>query len=195
MVQGLTREFIESFYRARLSRDEARVGPYLDDDVDWLITGPIELLQFCGHRRGKAKVLDIIVRLMPRSCMLAGRAGDAADRRRSRRDLQPADRVQCGTGRIISYHQAQFLQFRDGKIVEYRAIIDSFDAAEQMMGHPIALPICRRLEDGDGSQFSDAGSPLARLRARGAARTDPCLALDSSIGERSEAVFDGYARE
>ena len=58
--------------------------------------------------------------------------------------------VLCGTGRIISYHQAQFLQFRDGKIVEYRAIIDSFDAAEQMMGHPIALPDMPRVfEDGE----------------------------------------------
>ena len=47
--------------------------------------------------------------------------------------------VQSGTGRTISYHQAQFMQFRDGKIVEYRGIIDSFDAAEQMIGHPIEL--------------------------------------------------------
>jgi ketosteroid isomerase-like protein len=58
--------------------------------------------------------------------------------------------VLCGTGRIISYHQAQFLQFHDGKSVEYRAIIDSFDAAEQMMGHPIALPDMPRVfEDGE----------------------------------------------
>jgi ketosteroid isomerase-like protein len=47
--------------------------------------------------------------------------------------------VLTGSGRIISYHQAQFLKFSDGRIVEYRAIFDSFDAAEQMMGHPIAL--------------------------------------------------------
>jgi len=71
MAQPLTREFIESFYRARLSRDPERVGPYLDDDVDWLITGPIELLQFCGQRRGKTQVLDIIVRVSRRSCMSA----------------------------------------------------------------------------------------------------------------------------
>ena len=28
--------------------------------------------------------------------------------------------VQPGTGRTISYHQAQFMRFRDGKITEYR---------------------------------------------------------------------------
>lgn len=65
MPQALTREFIESFYRARLSRDAECVGPYLDDNVDWLITGPVELLHFCGQRRGKTEVLDTIVRVMP----------------------------------------------------------------------------------------------------------------------------------
>ena len=58
--------------------------------------------------------------------------------------------IQLGTGRTISYHQAQFLHFRDGKIVEYRGIIDSFNAAEQMMGRPIALPDeLRTLDVGD----------------------------------------------
>ena len=39
------------------------------------------------------------------------------------------------------------MRFRDGKIVEYRAIIDSFDAAEQMIGHPIALSDSPRVID------------------------------------------------
>ena len=137
MAQPLTREFIESFYRARLSRDAERVEPYLDDDVDWLITGPIELLQFCGQRRGKAQVLDIILRVMP-SIMHVSKVELEAlliDRDRVA-TFSRLTGVLCGTGRVISYNQAQFLQFRDRKIVEYRAIIDSFAAAE---GHPIAL--------------------------------------------------------
>ena len=55
-----------------------------------------------------------------------------------------------GTERTISYHQAQFMRFRDNKIFEYRGIIDSFDAAEQMIGHPIALPEnLRSIDSGD----------------------------------------------
>ena len=148
MAQPLTREFIESFYRARLSRDPERVGPYLDDNVDWLITGPIELLQFCGQRRGKTQVLDIIVRVMP-SIMHVSKVELEAlliDRDRVA-TFSRLTGVLCGTGRIISYHQALFLQFRNQKIVEYRAIIDSFDAAEQMMGHPIALSDTPRVFD------------------------------------------------
>jgi hypothetical protein len=40
------------------------------------------------------------------------------------------------TDRVVSYRCAQLLRFRDNKLVEFRALIDSFDAAEQMLGHP-----------------------------------------------------------
>jgi ketosteroid isomerase-like protein len=146
MSQAVTREFVEDFYRARLSRDPAQIEPFLHDNVDWLITGPIELLQFCGQRRSKAEVLDTLVRVMPsimhvtkvdlESLLIDG--DHAATFSRLTGKL-------CGTGRIISYHQAQFLQFADRRIVHYRAIIDSFDAAEQMIGHPIALTNTPRL--------------------------------------------------
>lgn len=140
MPQSLTREFIEDFYRARLSRDSARIEPFLDDDVDWLISGPIELLQFCGQRRGKAEVIETIVHTMP-SVMHVSKVeleamlidGDRAA------TFNRLTGIKTGSGRIISYNQAQFMRFRDGKMVEYRCIIDSFNAAEQMIGHPIEL--------------------------------------------------------
>jgi len=107
MAQPVTREFIESFYRARLARDPEQIAPYLDDDVDWLITGPIELLQFCSQRRGKAEVIDTIVRLMPsvmhvtklelESLVIDGERAAAFNRLTG---------IQSGTGRVITYYQA-----------------------------------------------------------------------------------------
>ena len=44
------------------------------------------------------------------------------------------------TGRTVSYCCAPFLRFRDNKLVEFRGLIDSFDAAEQMLGYSIAAP-------------------------------------------------------
>ena len=44
MAKALTREHVESFRRARLSRDPRQIEPFLDDNVDWLLTGPVELL-------------------------------------------------------------------------------------------------------------------------------------------------------
>jgi ketosteroid isomerase-like protein len=140
MGKAVTRDFVESFYRARLSRDPDLIEPYLDDNVDWLITGPFELLQFCGERHGKAEVLDTLTRVMPSIMHVSKVELDAVliedDRAATFSRLTG---VLVGSGRVISYHQAQFLKFLDGRIVEYRSIFDSFDAAEQMIGHPIAL--------------------------------------------------------
>src|SRR3954447_5319332 len=62
MTQILTQEYFESFRCARHSRDPRLIEPFLDDHVDWLVTGPVELLQFCGQRSGKIEVLDCLIR-------------------------------------------------------------------------------------------------------------------------------------
>jgi ketosteroid isomerase-like protein len=140
MVQVLTREYVDSFRRARRSRDAKLIEPFLDDNIDWLLTGPVELMGFCGQRRGKAEVLDALTRQHP--AVLSGFTVDIAftliDRDRVA-SLSRLTGIQRTTGRTISYNQAQFMRFRGGRIFEYRGIIDSFSAAEQMIGHPIAL--------------------------------------------------------
>ena len=141
MTQVLAYEHVENFSRARKSRDPQLIEPFLDDHVDWLANGPVELLHFCGQRRGKAEVLDCLTR--QHAMVLSTFKVEVdfllvdGDRAASRGRMIG---TQCKTGRIISYTHAQFLQFRDGKIVEYRGIIDSFNAAEQMIGHAIELP-------------------------------------------------------
>ena len=37
----------------------------------------------------------------------------------------------------VTYQRAEFFQFRDNKIMSYHAVLDSFDMAEQMLGHAI----------------------------------------------------------
>jgi ketosteroid isomerase-like protein len=141
MTQILSHEYFESFRRARHSRDPRQIEPFLDDNVDWLVTGPVELLQFCGQRLGKAEVLDCLTRqhtavLDTFKVEIASLLIDG-DRVASLGQLAG---IQRGTGRTVSYNHAQFLRFRDGKIVEYRGIIDSFSAAEQIIGHSFELP-------------------------------------------------------
>lgn len=138
MVYSLTREHVEAFRRARRSRDPQQIEPFLDDNIDWLLTGPVELLGFCGQRRGKAEVLDCLTRQHPAvlSMFSVETAAMLIDRDRAA-SLSRMTAVQRSTGRTISYNQAQFLRFRAGRIVEYRGIIDSFNAAEQLIGHPI----------------------------------------------------------
>ena len=41
------------------------------------------------------------------------------------------------------------MRFRDGKVVENVSLIDSFDAAEQVLGHPLAAAKAGNADDGD----------------------------------------------
>jgi ketosteroid isomerase-like protein len=141
MVQILTYEHVENFRRARKSRDPQLIEPFLDDHVDWLVTGPVELLHFCGQRLGKAEVLDSLTRQHTEVLSTFKVELDLllVDGNRTA-SLGRMIGTHRKTGRIISYSHAQFMRFCDGKIVEYRGIIDSFNAAEQMIGHAIELP-------------------------------------------------------
>lgn len=139
MTAPVSRSTVQSFFQAFASQDLARMALFLDKDVTWSIAGPVELIRYCGERRGKAAVID-----MYRSTGQTTLRVTAYEP-----EIMLVDGDRCATlarltgvtpgGRVISYRCTQFLQFRDNKVIEYRAIIDSFDAAEQFLGHPIDL--------------------------------------------------------
>ncbi len=47
--------------------------------------------------------------------------------------------VKHDDGRTVSYRAAQFLSFRNDKLIEFCAVIDRFNAVEQGLGHAIGL--------------------------------------------------------
>ena len=140
MATPVSRQLVQDYYQARLSRDPARIAAFLDDDVEWSIAGPIDLLHFCGERRGKHAVIDAIVRHVPTLLEVSGMQLDEilidGDRAATFSRLTAKHTV---TGRSISYRCANFLQFRNNKIIRFYGLMDSFDAAEQMLGHAIDL--------------------------------------------------------
>jgi ketosteroid isomerase-like protein len=137
-MDTVARSTVQAFYEAYLKLDTKRIAQFLDDDVDWIISGPIDVLAFCGQRRGKAAVLEIFDRLFPQTLKTTGFDPQSL--------LIDGDRVAmlftlsavvCESGRKVSYRVAHFLRFRNDKVFEFRSIIDSFDAAEQVLGHSI----------------------------------------------------------
>ena len=140
MTSPVPRSVVQAFYEAYVSRDPDRIAAFLDDDVEWVGAGPVELLRFCGHRRGKAAVIEFFAHLVPSVLQFKGFEPEEllvdGDRAATAGKLSG---IQLTTGRMISYRCSQFLRFRDGKITSFRALIDSFDAAEQMLGHRIDL--------------------------------------------------------
>ena len=151
MSVTITKQHVRNFYDARMSRDPGIIAPFLADDVEWSITGPVDLIPFCGQWRGKAAAIDVMCRVAP-SCITVRQFtldellvdGDRAA------VFSHIVSTQNRTGRTISYQRAEFFVFQNGKIIAYRSILDSFDIAEQVLGHEIDItPTVRILKAPD----------------------------------------------
>ena len=59
------RAVVEAFYRALADRDMDTLASYLDDDVVWTISGPVDILPFCGQRVGKDGVMKLLMQDSP----------------------------------------------------------------------------------------------------------------------------------
>jgi ketosteroid isomerase-like protein len=138
MTGAVPRSVVEAYYKAYAARDAKAVADFLDDNVQWTISGPVDVLPFCGKRYGKAAVLDLIQRLVPEVFTVFSFTSDSM--------LIDGDRVAtlnrlaatcAADGRVIRYRLAHFTRFRDGKVIENLSLLDSYDAAEQVLGHPL----------------------------------------------------------
>jgi len=138
MGDSVSRATVQAFYEALASRDPVRVAQCLADDVEWHMSGPVDLFVFCGYRRGKAAVADYIGRLVP--SMLSIKRFDLEDiviDGDTAAMINKITSVQKDTGRVLTYQTAVFVVFRDGKVVSMKGISDTFDMAEQVVGHRI----------------------------------------------------------
>ena len=139
MTETSIRPRVEAFYQASTDRDIERIAAMLDDDVDWLVQGPVDVFSFFGQRRGKAAVLDSYSEVA-QQLDVTGYVLEAllVDGDRAAALIRLTSIVRA-TGKVMSVRTSQFSRFRDGKIVEMRGILDSFDMVEQTIGRPLDL--------------------------------------------------------
>jgi ketosteroid isomerase-like protein len=111
----------------------------IDDDVDWMIHGPIELFPFLGARRGKAAVLEVCrqisenvrVHRFDRETIMLGEDTAASMMRYSLTALD--------SNKPINLRLAHFAQFKAGRLLNMRVLLDTYDLVEQALGRPILL--------------------------------------------------------
>jgi|SRR6185312_10546332 len=136
---AISRAEVDAFREAYTNRDIATVAAFLADDVEWTVSGPVDILPFSGTHRGKAAVLNLITHQIPKVLHI--------DRLEPQMTLVDGDRAALlnrvvarhhGDGRAISYRLANFMQFRGGKVVKNLSFLDTFDAAEQVLGRSLA---------------------------------------------------------
>jgi ketosteroid isomerase-like protein len=132
--------FSRALHRAINEHQYEDLAALIDDDVDWTIYGPIDMFPFLGARRGKAAVLDVIKRMsdnvrvhrFDRETVLLGVDSAASMMRFSLTALD--------SNKPISLRLAHFAQFKAGRLVSIRVLVDTFDLVEQALGRPIHLP-------------------------------------------------------
>ena len=111
----------------------------IDDDVDWTIHGPIELFPFLGARRGKAAVLEVCrqisenvrVHRFDREMIMLGEDTAASMIRYSLTALD--------SNKPINLRLAHFAQFKAGRLLNIRVLLDTYELVEQALGRPIHL--------------------------------------------------------
>jgi ketosteroid isomerase-like protein len=168
MSYSVPRSLVESFYKAYAARDLAKVAEFLDDDVEWSISGPVGLLRFCGMRHGKAAALDMMMkRQVPEVFDVVSFVSDVmvvdGDR------VATLNRLSVRIGdRIVSYRLAHCMRFRDGKVVENLSLIDSFNAVAQVFGQPLAVQDYSAADLGGHAAPAAALGCCGPLKARGA---------------------------
>ena len=132
--------FSRALHRAINERRYEELETLIDEDVDWAIYGPVELFPFLGARRGRDAVIEVIrqiadnvrVHRFDRETIMLGVDSASSMLRYSLTALD--------SNKPISLRIAHFAQFRDGRLLNLRILVDSFDLVEQALGRPIHLP-------------------------------------------------------
>lgn len=132
--------FARALSRAINERQREDLESMIDEDIDWAIYGPIDMFPFFGARHGKAAVLDVIGRItdnvrvhrFDREQIMLGTDTAALMTRYSLTLLD--------VNKPISLRLAQFVQFKAGRLIHLRVLVDTFDLVEQALGRPIQLP-------------------------------------------------------
>jgi ketosteroid isomerase-like protein len=131
------RRFVQDFCDALKSRDSSRLRPMLAEDVEWTIFGPVDYFPFFGLRSGPDEVIEAMCRQIVDFFQV--------ERCEPERILFDGDEVasllrisakHVPSGRVVSFRLAPFFRLRNGQLVEMRAILDSFDAIEQVQALP-----------------------------------------------------------
>lgn len=136
----VSRATVEAFYTAFKSYSAEQIGPMLDDDIEWIVSGPVDVMKVCGAWHGKDAVVARFANLNQKvftfqslhieHLLVDGDCSALFGR---------VTVLQHDTGRRISHRVAHIVRYRNGKVMSMRCICDSLDAAEQYLGRRIKL--------------------------------------------------------
>jgi uncharacterized protein len=133
MVEQLNRQrvvnLLDTFYAGDIEGALSRCS----DDIDYLASAPIDILPHMGHRRGKAEVREMWTTVHARySNMRYELPSIVTEGDKVAVHIRAYFRKRSND-RIVQFDIAVFYTLRDGRIVQIREILDSFDLVQQVL--------------------------------------------------------------
>jgi len=110
-----------------------------DDNVVMTSYAPVDVFPFLGRKQGKAAVGDAMKSVHAQFEYLSYQPVFMVTEQDDAAVIVLARLRQRATGRVIQLFVADFIRFGNGRIVELRQFMDSFDAVQQVLGREISL--------------------------------------------------------
>lgn len=117
MTEETTRAAVADLYAAYARGDGERMAALIADDVDFIIYGPVQVFPFAGHHQGKGAALEALGRIAEDYRLNATCSGHRG-RWRPGAVMSDVAFKQRSSGRTLRFRLADFLRFRDGRLVE-----------------------------------------------------------------------------
>ena len=139
MDEGATRETVRELYDAYARRDFERVATFIHPDIDWVIFAPVSIFPFAGPRHGRAAVLQAMAGIAAAYVLDSYKLEILLVEGERAAMISDVSFTQRATNRVLRFRVADFVRFQDGQLIEFREFTNSFDVAEQALGHELPL--------------------------------------------------------
>jgi ketosteroid isomerase-like protein len=148
MVEHLSRKRVLNFLDLFCAGDIEGALARCSDDVEFIAPAPIEILPHMGPHRGKDEVRKTWQIIHRRYSRL---------RHEVREIVAEGDKVAASlrafftkrdSGRIVQFDIAVFYTLRDGRIIQIREIMDTFDLVQQVLERDLGALLTGRPEQG-----------------------------------------------
>jgi len=133
------KERIYEIYRTFSAGHLDQVADMFDERVDFISNAPVDVFPYLGHRIGRVQVMKALeavhdefstVEYLPLKIIIDGQSAGV---------IVSIRLTQRTTRRLIRVFSAHFLQFKDNRIIEYRAFLDTLEAVQQVLGREFDL--------------------------------------------------------
>jgi hypothetical protein len=128
------RTFLDAFYAG----DTARAQECCDDNVSSLTYAPVEVFPHLGLKQSKAWVADAIRIQQEFYSSRRYTLEFIAAKETRAATLVQATLIKRNDQRVVLLNIGEFFTLRAGRIVEHRALFDSFDLVQQLLGRDLA---------------------------------------------------------